>query len=97
MLFPGAACSRQHTRAPNALFSLHGACSKKERKKRLRSPGLAACIQEGSPVLKRRAPPQTMRKSKHRSHSSKLAPTMGSTTRLSGRPCPASSRPTLKP
>eukprot|EP00983_Pelagomonas_calceolata_P121880 1160846-Pelagomonas_calceolata.AAC.2 len=68
------------------------------KKERLRLPSPAACIKERSPVLKGRAPPHRPReRASTEVYSSKLAPTMGPTTRLSGRPCPASLRPTPKP
>eukprot|EP00983_Pelagomonas_calceolata_P048942 1141282-Pelagomonas_calceolata.AAC.1 len=77
----------------------HPLCAqKKEKKERLRLPSPAACIKERSPVLKGRAPPHRPReRASTKVYSSKLAPTMGPTSRLSGRPCPASSRPTPKP
>eukprot|EP00983_Pelagomonas_calceolata_P083215 1156115-Pelagomonas_calceolata.AAC.1 len=63
------------------------------KKERLRSPSLAACIKERSPVLKGRAPPHRPRgRASTKVYFSKLAPTMGPTTRLSGRPCPATRR-----
>eukprot|EP00983_Pelagomonas_calceolata_P080112 1155001-Pelagomonas_calceolata.AAC.1 len=67
-------------------------------KERLRSQCLAACIRERPPVLKGRATPHRPRGSASaKIYSSKFAPPMGPTTRLSGRPCPASSRLTSKP
>eukprot|EP00983_Pelagomonas_calceolata_P004873 159420-Pelagomonas_calceolata.AAC.1 len=57
-----------------------------------------ACIKERSPVLKGRAPPHRPRgRASTEVYSSKMAPTMGPTTQLSGRPCPASLRPPLSP
>eukprot|EP00983_Pelagomonas_calceolata_P130489 1161688-Pelagomonas_calceolata.AAC.5 len=48
--------------------------------------------------LKGRAPPHRPRgRASTEVYSSKLAPTMGLTTRRSGMPCPARSRPTPKP
>eukprot|EP00983_Pelagomonas_calceolata_P047860 1140824-Pelagomonas_calceolata.AAC.3 len=59
---------------------------------------MAACIKERLPVLKGRAPPHRPRGGASTEvYSSDLATTMGPTTRLSGRPCLASLRPTPKP
>eukprot|EP00983_Pelagomonas_calceolata_P002046 68648-Pelagomonas_calceolata.AAC.1 len=71
---------------------------KKRKKRKTTLPSLAACIKERSPVLKDRAPPHRPRgRGGTEFYTSKLASTMGPTTRLSGSPCPASSRPTPKP
>eukprot|EP00983_Pelagomonas_calceolata_P052011 1142656-Pelagomonas_calceolata.AAC.6 len=56
------------------------------------SQNLAACINEKSPSLNGRVPPHRPReRSSTEVYSSKLAPSMGLRTQLSGRPCPASS------
>eukprot|EP00983_Pelagomonas_calceolata_P102368 1158797-Pelagomonas_calceolata.AAC.14 len=64
--------------------------ARKKEIERIHLPSPAACIKERSPVLKGRAPPHRSRgRASTEVYSSKLAPTMGPTTRMSGRPCPA--------
>eukprot|EP00983_Pelagomonas_calceolata_P037930 1136605-Pelagomonas_calceolata.AAC.1 len=71
---------------------------KYKKEERLRWPSLDTCIKERSPALKGRAPPHRPRgRASTEVYSSKLAPTIGPTTRLSGRLCPASLRPIPKP
>eukprot|EP00983_Pelagomonas_calceolata_P075751 1153131-Pelagomonas_calceolata.AAC.1 len=80
------------------LVGWHAFCVKHGMSRRKKKRKWAARIKERSPVLKGRAPPYILRERTNTEVCpSKLAPTMVSTTRLSGRPCPGSSRPTPEP
>eukprot|EP00983_Pelagomonas_calceolata_P062943 1147519-Pelagomonas_calceolata.AAC.3 len=70
-------------------------CCKVEKKKERES----GCVHYGKVICPERQGPttQTKRMSKHRSLLQQVGRHMGLTTRLSGRPCPASFRPTPKP
>eukprot|EP00983_Pelagomonas_calceolata_P080974 1155365-Pelagomonas_calceolata.AAC.2 len=59
----------------------------------------SGCAHQGKVACPERQGPTTqlIERANAEVYSSKLAPTMGPTTRLSGGPCPASSRPTPKP